>query len=61
VPASTRSYRGFDFWGTIDGFELSRWLYGSPKWPPLVPYVTANVNLWPQMDVLLANPARLER
>jgi TRAP-type C4-dicarboxylate transport system substrate-binding protein len=46
--------------GTLQGFEFSTWLYSNPKWPPLAPYVTANVNLWPQMDVLLANPARLE-
>jgi TRAP-type transport system periplasmic protein len=46
--------------GTIDGFELSMWLYSNPKWPPIAPHVTANVNLWPQMDVLLANAARLE-
>jgi hypothetical protein len=25
------------------------------------PYVTANVTLWPQMDALFANPARLDR
>src|SRR5919106_6466693 len=25
------------------------------------PYVTANVTLWPQMDVLVANPGRLAR
>jgi TRAP-type transport system periplasmic protein len=47
--------------GTIQGFEFSTWLYiSNPTWPRLAPYVTANVNLWPQMDVLLANPARLE-
>jgi TRAP-type C4-dicarboxylate transport system substrate-binding protein len=46
--------------GTIQGFEFSTWLFSNPKWPPLAPYVTANVNLWPQMDVLLANPARLK-
>lgn len=47
--------------GTIEGFEFSTWLFaGNPKWPRLAPYVTANVILWPQMDVLLANPARLE-
>lgn len=45
----------------IQGFEFSMWLYvRSPKWLLLAPYVTANVHLWPQMDVLLANPARLE-
>ena len=47
--------------GTIQGFELSLWLFSAyPKWPLLAPYVTTNVALWPQMDVLLANPARLE-
>jgi TRAP-type C4-dicarboxylate transport system substrate-binding protein len=47
--------------GAIQGFEFSMWLYvRSPKWLLLAPYVTANVTLWPQMDVLLANPARLE-
>jgi TRAP-type transport system periplasmic protein len=45
--------------GTIQGFEFSMWLYSDPKWPQLAPYVTANVNLWPQMDVLIADPARL--
>ena len=40
---------------------MSLWLYSAyPKWPPLAPYVTTNVALWPQMDVLLANPPRLE-
>jgi TRAP-type transport system periplasmic protein len=46
--------------GTIRGFEFSTWLLTEPKWPRLAPYVTTNVPLWPQMDVLLANPARLE-
>ena len=47
--------------GTIQGFEFSLWLFSStPKWPPLAPYAASNVALWPQMDVLLANPARLE-
>lgn len=46
--------------GTIQGFELNLSNYSrDPQWPLLAPYVTANVNLWPQMDVLLANPARL--
>jgi TRAP-type C4-dicarboxylate transport system substrate-binding protein len=47
--------------GTIQGFEFSTWLFTEPKWPGLAPYVTENVILWPQMDVLLANPARLEK
>ena len=46
--------------GTIDGFELGLALY-NPTLRHLAPYVTANVNLWPLIDVLLANPQRLER
>jgi TRAP-type transport system periplasmic protein len=47
--------------GTIQGFEMSIWAYQqNPTGKHLAPYVTANVNLWPQIDVLLANPARLE-
>jgi TRAP-type C4-dicarboxylate transport system substrate-binding protein len=46
--------------GTIHGFETNLSNYSSdPGWPLLAPYVTANVTLWPQMDVLFANPARL--
>jgi TRAP-type transport system periplasmic protein len=45
---------------TIQGFELNLFnYYRDLKWPLLAPYVTANVNLWPQMDVVLANPARV--
>jgi len=43
---------------TIQGFELSLALY-NPTLRHLAPYVTTNVNLWPLMDVLLANPERL--
>jgi TRAP-type transport system periplasmic protein len=47
--------------GTMHGFETSVWIHEhNPELTPLAPYVTSNVNLWPQMDVLLANPARLE-
>jgi TRAP-type C4-dicarboxylate transport system substrate-binding protein len=47
--------------GTIQGFETSVWVHQhNPALAHLVPYVTANVTLWPQMDVLLANPARLK-
>ena len=46
---------------TIEGFETSIWVYQkNPALARLAPYVTSNVTLWPQMDVLLANPARLE-
>ncbi len=47
--------------GTIQGFETSVWIHQhNPALTPLAPYMTSNVTLWPQMDVLLANPARLE-
>jgi TRAP-type C4-dicarboxylate transport system substrate-binding protein len=47
--------------GTLRGFETSIWIHQhNPALAHLAPYVTANVTLWPQMDVLLANPARLE-
>jgi TRAP-type C4-dicarboxylate transport system substrate-binding protein len=47
--------------GTIQGFETSIWIHQhNPALAHLAPYVTSNVSLWPQMDVLLANPARLE-
>src|SRR5438034_7847481 len=45
--------------GQIQGFDknlLVVQINGVERWAP---YVTANVNLWPQMDVLLANPGRL--
>jgi TRAP-type transport system periplasmic protein len=47
--------------GTIQGFEFNLDNYSREnKLRRLAPYVTANVNLWPLMDVLLANPARQE-
>src|SRR5918996_3717206 len=47
--------------GTLGGFETSVWIHQhNPALAHLAPYVTSNVTLWPQMDVLLANPARLE-
>jgi TRAP-type C4-dicarboxylate transport system substrate-binding protein len=44
----------------IQGFEFSLFNYRDPKWVGLAPYVTADVNLWPQMDVLIGHPDRLE-
>jgi hypothetical protein len=42
-------------------FEASIWSHRQdPELAALAPYVTSKVTLWPQMDVLLANPARLE-
>ncbi len=47
--------------GTIQGFETGVWPHQhNPALAHLAPYVTSNVTLWPQMDVLLANPASLE-
>jgi len=45
--------------GTLGGFEMSLLTYDDLAWIPPAPYVTVNVNLWPQMDVLIANPSRL--
>jgi TRAP-type C4-dicarboxylate transport system substrate-binding protein len=44
---------------TIQGFEMNLWAYRANVMAHLAPYVTANVTLWPQMDVLVANPGRL--
>ena len=46
--------------GALQGFEFGMLLYSDPQWSHRAPYVAANVDLWPQMDVLLANPTRLE-
>jgi TRAP-type C4-dicarboxylate transport system substrate-binding protein len=47
--------------GRLQGLEMDLLVYehGGPVQP--APYVTANVTLWPQMDVLVANPGRLAR
>src|SRR6266508_5051254 len=47
--------------GRLQGLEMDLFVYehGGPVQP--APYVTANLTLWPQMDVLLANPDRLGR
>jgi TRAP-type C4-dicarboxylate transport system substrate-binding protein len=46
--------------GTIQGFEFNLDNYSRESTLlRLAPYVTANVDLWPLMDVLFANPARL--
>jgi TRAP-type transport system periplasmic protein len=45
--------------GKLQGFELSLFGYQLNVMAQRAPYVTANVNLWPQMDVLLVNPGRL--
>jgi TRAP-type C4-dicarboxylate transport system substrate-binding protein len=47
--------------GTLGGFEMSLLVYEHNVPPPRAPYVTANVTLWPQIDVLLGNPDHLAR
>jgi TRAP-type C4-dicarboxylate transport system substrate-binding protein len=46
--------------GTLQGFEFGLLQYTDPMWSSRAPYVAANVHLWPQMDVVLANPERLD-
>jgi TRAP-type transport system periplasmic protein len=45
--------------GQLQGFELDLYVYNHQVLTQRAPYVTANVNLWPQTDVLFANPGRL--
>jgi TRAP-type transport system periplasmic protein len=45
--------------GKIQGFELSLSFYSHLVLTQRAPYVTANVTLWPEMDILFANPDRL--
>jgi TRAP-type C4-dicarboxylate transport system substrate-binding protein len=45
--------------GKLEGFEMNLRTYETSVVAHAAPYVTANVNLWPQLDVLLANPDRL--
>ena len=45
--------------GKIDGFEKEPPRLPAQCWAGRAPYVTANVNLWPQMDALFGNPGRL--
>ena len=46
--------------GTLKGFEFGLTNYLDPEWLRAARYVTTNVNLWPQMDLLIADPDRLE-
>jgi TRAP-type C4-dicarboxylate transport system substrate-binding protein len=47
--------------GANDAFETSLRAYAGHQDRPSFPFVTANLNLWPEMDVLLANPGRIAR
>jgi TRAP-type transport system periplasmic protein len=45
--------------GKIHGFEKNLLVYQINAMAGRAPFVTANINLWPQMDVMLGNPTRL--
>jgi len=45
--------------GRLQGLEMDLFVYEHGGLVQPAPYVTANVNLWPQMDALFANPGRL--
>jgi TRAP-type transport system periplasmic protein len=45
--------------GKLQGLEMDLLVYERNVLAQPAPYVTANVNLWPQVDVLFANPGRL--
>jgi TRAP-type transport system periplasmic protein len=47
--------------GRLQGLEMDLFVYEHGALAQPAPYVTANVTLWPQMDALFANPARLDR
>jgi TRAP-type transport system periplasmic protein len=47
--------------GRLQGLEMDLFVYERGALAQPAPYVTANVNLWPQIDVLFANPNRLAR
>jgi TRAP-type transport system periplasmic protein len=45
--------------GTIQGFEFDIRRYDRQMWATKAPYITANIALWAQFDVLFANSKRL--
>jgi TRAP-type C4-dicarboxylate transport system substrate-binding protein len=45
--------------GSLQGLEMDLFVYEHAGLVRPAPYMTANVTLWPQMDVLFANPSRL--
>lgn len=45
--------------GLISGFEYDIGRYARYNMERLAPYVASNVDLWPQVEVVLANPGRL--
>lgn len=47
--------------GLIDGFETHYYLWSLVIDPSALPYVAANVNLWPETVALVANPDRVAK
>jgi TRAP-type transport system periplasmic protein len=47
--------------GAVQGFEKSLFLYRAKNMWNQAPYVTANVNLWPQTLAVIGNPGRLAK
>jgi TRAP-type transport system periplasmic protein len=45
--------------GTVQGFEKSLFVYVNNGITVRAPYVTVNVNLWPELDLLVAHPGTL--
>jgi TRAP-type transport system periplasmic protein len=45
--------------GRLQGLEMDLFVYERSALAQPAPYVTANVTLWPQLDVLFTNPGRL--
>jgi TRAP-type C4-dicarboxylate transport system substrate-binding protein len=44
---------------TVQGFEKSLFIYVNNAMTVRAPYVTINVNLWPELDMLVAHPGSL--
>jgi TRAP-type C4-dicarboxylate transport system substrate-binding protein len=47
--------------GSVQGFEKNLLTYQKNEMESETPYVTANVNLWPQMLAVIGNPGRVGR
>jgi TRAP-type transport system periplasmic protein len=45
--------------GQIQGYEFDPWTYSTQASAAKAPYFTANIALWPQTEVLIANPNTL--
>jgi TRAP-type C4-dicarboxylate transport system substrate-binding protein len=47
--------------GKVQAFEKSLLIVSMGQMPTIAPYVTANINLWPQTLAVIANPGRLAK